>query len=231
MVGQFLRFLPSVYVNVFLNLHIFALLLTDCLLSQITYDNRYNHFHNSYTGIDNEIVAVNLNCINYDDPTNDKCNDGWLFRKANAIEKTFLKYSTLTFSCKGQLLFLIIIFIFCKTIKRTLQSILCFVSEKVFKKRVNNPCEGGNDDTWTYERFSSSMSKYEGIKKKTRYDMESGCCRKLASHLKRNNLHLIMEMMKHSLGNPIPDKRQNQRFDRFTLAYPKEDVAEKIEKE
>ena len=52
------------------------------------------------------IAAVNLNCINYEDPTDDRCNDGWLFRKANADipspNNKFVKYPTVKIACTGE---------------------------------------------------------------------------------------------------------------------------------
>ena len=51
--------------------------------------------------MDDEIIAVNLNCINYEDPTNVQCNGGWFFRNPNPDFKEFLKYPSLKFNCIG----------------------------------------------------------------------------------------------------------------------------------
>ena len=75
------------------------------------------------------------------------------------------------------------------------------------------------------------MGKYEGIKKFTSYEVGSGCCSKSASLLKRKNLHLIMEMMRHSLGSPIPDNRLNQSLGGVSFVWPAEDLIQQIEKQ
>ena len=67
----------------------------------MTNDPRYKSFVNSETSIDDEIRAVNLNCINYDDPTHDKCTGGWFFRNPNPDIKEFLKYPSLKLTCIG----------------------------------------------------------------------------------------------------------------------------------
>ena len=70
------------------------------LFIQITQNPRYNSFRNGYyVKLPDEILAVNLNCINYEDPTHDKCNDGWFFRKGDV--KEFTKYPTLKLRCIG----------------------------------------------------------------------------------------------------------------------------------
>ena len=109
--------------------------------------------------------------------------------------------------------------------------VFCFIPDHILQKHTNNPCEAGNKDTWTFERFNPLMSKYEGIKKFTRYEVGSGCCRKLASTSKRNNLHSIMEMMRHSLGSPIPDNRLNQSALGFSVVWPTEDLIRQIERQ
>ena len=75
-------------------------------LFQITHDLEEKSFDNSYIGISAEIAAVNLKCINYEDPTDDKCNGGWFFRKVDAEipspNNRFLIYPALTITCTGK---------------------------------------------------------------------------------------------------------------------------------
>ena len=97
----------------------------------------------------------------------------------------------------------------------------------MFQEHLNNPCEVQNQDIWTFER--NDPSNFDGIKEFARYEERSGCCKKLGSTLKRNKLHLIMELMKHSLGTPIPDDRLDKSFNEFSLVWPTEDVKRKIE--
>ena len=53
--------------------------------------------------ISDNIVAINLDCINQEDPTNAKCNDGWAFRKLNSDTNEFVKHDTLSFNCIGNI--------------------------------------------------------------------------------------------------------------------------------
>ena len=53
--------------------------------------------------ISDNIVAINLDCINQEDPTNAKCNDGWAFRKLNSVTKEFVRHDTLSFNCIGNI--------------------------------------------------------------------------------------------------------------------------------
>ena len=94
---------------------------------------------------------------------------------------------------------------------------------------MNNPCDVGNKDTWTYERVSTQMNVGQGIKDLTAFDVESGCCGMLKSILRRDKLDLIMELMKHSLGTPIPDEKLNYSFNEFSLLRPSEDLIHKTE--
>ena len=112
------------------------------------------------------------------------------------------------------------------------RNIFFISSDHYHHKHVNNPCDVENKDVWTFERSvapSMHVNRYQGIKKLTEYKVESGCCRKFSSALKRNKLHVIMEMMKHSVGTPIPDNRLNKSFDEFSLAWPAKDLVQKIE--
>ena len=112
------------------------------------------------------------------------------------------------------------------------RNIFFISSDHYHHKHVNNPCDVENKDVWTFERSvvpSMHVNRYQGIKKLTDYKVESGCCRKFSSSFKRNKLHLIMEMMKHSVGTPIPDKRLNKSFDEFSLGWPAKDLVQKIE--
>ena len=69
---------------------------------QITHDPSEKEFSNNFRTISRDIAAVNLHCINYEDPSNSKCTDGWLFRQANAEDQEFLKYSAMQFTCLGK---------------------------------------------------------------------------------------------------------------------------------
>ena len=184
--------------------------------------------------MDNEIRAVNLNCINSDDPTNGKCNGGWFFRDPTEDVKAFLKYPSLKFSCLGnQYIVVIWNILFCNSFSDSFCQHYCFASVHDYHKDVNSPCEVENKDIWTFERTLTPgmhVNDFEGIKKLTEYKTESGCCRKLSSSLKRNKLQLIMEMMKHSLGTPIPDNRLNKSFEEYSLLWPTENIKQKIEK-
>ena len=53
--------------------------------------------------ISDDIVAINLDCINQEDPTNAKCNNGWAFRNLNTDKKEFVKHDTLSFNCIGNI--------------------------------------------------------------------------------------------------------------------------------
>ena len=53
--------------------------------------------------ISDVIVAINLDCINQEDPTNAKCNNGWAFRKLNTNNEEFMKHDTLSFNCIGNI--------------------------------------------------------------------------------------------------------------------------------
>ena len=106
-------------------------------------------------------------------------------------------------------------------------------SDHEYKKRANNPCEVENKDIWTFERTLTPgmhVNDFEGIKKPTEYKTETGCCKKLASKLQRNKLQLIMEMMKHSVGTPIPDNRLDKGFEEFSLVWPTDEFVQKMEK-
>ena len=94
---------------------------------------------------------------------------------------------------------------------------------------MNNPCAVGSKDTWTFERGAPTMTIGEGIKDRTAYDVESGCCGKLSPFLARDRLELIMELMKHSLGTPIPEDRLNKSFDELSVVRATEDITRKIE--
>ena len=94
----------------------------------------------------------------------------------------------------------------------------------------NNPCEIKNKDIWTFEGYVPSMSMgYGRVKDFAYYEDRPGCCKKFASVLKRDKLQLIMEMMKHSLGTPIPDEKFNPNFDELSLVRPTDEVIRKIE--
>ena len=75
-------------------LHLFWIFLL-----QITEDPRYNSYDIKNAKLRAEIVAVNLKCINYEDPTHDKCEDGQFSRTDNTTE--FTKYPTLRLRCRG----------------------------------------------------------------------------------------------------------------------------------
>ena len=75
------------------------------------------------------------------------------------------------------------------------------------------------------------MNTNENVKWLSEYEVKSGCCRLFASSLERNRLRLIMDMMKHSLGVPLPDDRLDKHFDTFSLLWPKENLVGRIEKE
>ena len=44
-----------------------------------------------------------------------------------------------------------------------------------------------------------------------------------------DKLDLLMELMKHSLGTPIPDEKLNYSFNEFSLLRPSDDLIQKIE--
>ena len=94
---------------------------------------------------------------------------------------------------------------------------------------MNSPCDIGSKDTWTFERVSAQMNVGQGIKDLTAYEVESGCCTVLKSVLRRDKLDFIMELMKHSLGTPIPDENLNYSFNEFSLLRPSDDLIRKIE--
>ena len=94
---------------------------------------------------------------------------------------------------------------------------------------MNNPCDIGSKDTWTFERVIPTMNVGQGIKDLTSYEVESGCCRMLKSILRRDKLDWTMELMKHSLGTPIPDENLNYSFNEFSLLRPSDDLIRKIE--
>ena len=94
---------------------------------------------------------------------------------------------------------------------------------------MNSPCDVGGNDTWTFERVSSQMYVGQGIKDLTAYEVESGCCGMLKTILRRDKLDLIMELMKHSLGTPIPDEILNYSFNEFSLLRPSDDLIQKIQ--
>ena len=94
---------------------------------------------------------------------------------------------------------------------------------------MNNPCDARSKDIWTFERVSSQMIDGQGIKDLTAYEVESGCCGMLKSFLRRDKLDLIMELMKHSLGTPIPDEKLNYSFNEFSLLRPSDDLIQKME--
>ena len=73
------------------------------------------------------------------------------------------------------------------------------------------------------------MNVGQGIKDLTAFDVESGCCGMLKPILRRDKLDLIMELMKHSLGTPIPDEKLNYSFNEFSLLRPSDDLIQKIE--
>ena len=75
------------------------------------------------------------------------------------------------------------------------------------------------------------MNKHENVKWLTEYEAKSGCCRLFASSLERSKLELIMDLMKHSLGVPLPDDRLDNHFDTFSLLWPNENLVGRIEKE
>ena len=99
-----------------------------------------------------------------------------------------------------------------------------FYTEYHYQKHVNSPCEVGNKDTWTFKRVSPQMNVGQGIKDLAAYEVEPGCCGKLKSILTRDKLDLIMELMKHSLGTPIPDEKLNYSFNEFSLLRPSDDL-------
>ena len=94
---------------------------------------------------------------------------------------------------------------------------------------MNSPCAVGSKDTWTFERVFPQMNVGQGIKDLRAYEIESGCCGMLKSILRRDKLDLIMELMKHSLGTPIPDEKLNYSFNEFSLLRPSDDLIRKIE--
>ena len=94
---------------------------------------------------------------------------------------------------------------------------------------MNSPCAVGSKDTWTFERVFPQMNVGQGIKDLTAFDVESGCCGMLKPILRRDKLDLIMELMKHSLGTPIPDEKLNYSFNEFSLLRPSDDLIQKIE--
>ena len=96
-------------------------------------------------------------------------------------------------------------------------------------KDDNNPCGIKNKDIWTFEGYVPSMGIGEGIKDFASYEERPGCCKKFAPILKRHKLQLIMEIMKHSLGTPMPDEKFNQSFDGLSLVRPTDEVIRKIE--
>ena len=100
MVRQFLASFIFVYYRYKVNSSILSFQYRINMF-QITRDPRYKEFENSNTKMDDEIIAVNLNCINYEDPTNVQCNGGWFFRNPNPDFKEFLKYPSLKFNCIG----------------------------------------------------------------------------------------------------------------------------------
>ena len=111
--------------------------------------------------------------------------------------------------------------------------LLNLFSDHSLQKHVNNPCGVGNTDIWTFERIKESdidMNYYGNIKKLTDYETASGCCKKFSPVLERNKLYLIMDLMKHSLGVPLPDNRLNKRLKEFSLLWPAEDLVQKVEK-
>ena len=75
------------------------------------------------------------------------------------------------------------------------------------------------------------MNTNENVKWLSEYEVKSGCCRLFASSLERSKLELIMDVMKYSLGVPLPDDRLDKDFDKFSLLWPKENLVKRIEKE
>ena len=89
-------------------------------------------------------------------------------------------------------------------------------------------------DIWTFKRHDGTsiyVNKHETVKWLTEYEAKSGCCRLFASSLERSKLELIMDVMKYSLGVPLPDDRLDKDFDKFSLLWPKENLVKRIEKE
>ena len=99
MVGNLFWFVLMINASILKSTSFYIYLILFWFSLQITQNPRYNSYTNGYATIPDEILAVNLNCINYEDPTHDKCNDGWFFRKVDV--KEFTKYPTLKLRCIG----------------------------------------------------------------------------------------------------------------------------------
>ena len=188
--------------------------------------------------ISDNIVAINLDCINQEDPTNAKCNDGWAFRKLNSDTNEFVKHDTLSFNCIGNIYTIDIpqlLKLYCQATGYSyylINTIFFYILDYAYRKHWNNPCQDSNNDIWTFER---QFNQYGGIKEYTAFRAKYGCCAKLAPFLKRDRLNFIMNIMKYSLNTPMQEDLQtltykNKSFNEFPILLPTEDLIQKLEK-